>query len=300
MKKAITIICLLLYVHVYVHAQQNTGEITVDGRSRSFVVYIPGPVNTTQKLPVLISLHGRLGTGKQMMGFADFRPIADREKFIIVCPDGIDRSWNAGGKTPANRKGVNDVKFIDELITYIINTYNGDAKRVYVAGMSNGGFMASRLACELSNRIAAIAAVGASMSKNMGYQPGKPMPVMYIQGTGDPLVPFAGGPMKKGARYEIYGHEDVLKLWVAADICYHEPVITHIPDNAGDGTSITKEEYTNKIGVKVIGYTIDNGGHTWPGGTQYLPKMIIGSVSHNLNGCEAIWDFFKNYKLADN
>ena len=281
-------------------AQQKEGQITVDGLQRKFVIYIPSGADKFAGLPVLISLHGRFGNGAQMMRFADFRPMADRDKFIIVCPDGIDHSWNGGGPTPAERKGVNDVKFIGQLITYIVNTYNGDEKRVYIAGMSNGGFMASRLACELSNRVAAIAAVGASMAEGMVFQPGKPMPVMYIQGTADPLVPFAGGAMKKGAHYEIYGHNEILKLWAMTDHCNATAIVTNIPDNANDGTSVIKEEYTNNAtGVKVIGYTITNGGHTWPGGTQYLPKFVIGSVTHNLNACEVIWDFFKGYGVAE-
>jgi len=293
---------LLLLFTGFAAAQGRTdqGEILVDGLSRSFVVYIPATGNILQSLPVLISLHGRFGTGEQMMHFADFRQLADKEKFIVVCPDGIDKSWNAGLKTPANRKGVNDVKFIDQLITYALAKYNGDAKRVYVTGMSNGGFLASRLACELPGRIAAIAAVGASMDKYQNYHPTKPVPVLYIQGTKDPLVPFDGGAKRGGARGAIYSHAEILKLWIDADGCAETPVITNFPDNAGDGTSIIKEEYTNvKTGVKVVGYTVTNAGHTWPGGTQYLPKMMIGSVSHNMNACEVIWAFFKGYKVAD-
>jgi polyhydroxybutyrate depolymerase len=279
--------------------QQKTEQIIVDGLQRQFVTYIPAITNTTDKLPVIVSLHGRLGTGRGMMGFADFRAIANREKFIIVCPDGIDKSWNDGRPTPALKKGINDVKFIDELITYIINTYHGDSKRVYVTGMSNGGFMSSRLACELNNRIAAIAVVAASMDENVTYHPNKPIPIMYIQGTKDPLVPYAGGTMK-GAGGEIYGHQDVLKAWADADHCNNNPVITNLPDNANDGTSIIKEEYIDPLtGTKVIGYTVTNGGHTWPGGTQYLPKFLIGTVSHNMNACEVIWDFFKRYRLVD-
>jgi len=293
---------LLLFTTAIAAAQGRTeqDEIVVDGLNRSFVVYVPAVGNTPQSRPVLISLHGRFGTGEQMMRFADFRQLADKEKFIIVCPDGIDKSWNAGLKTPANRKGVNDVKFIDQLITYALGKYNGDAKRVYVTGMSNGGFLTSRLACELPGRIAAIAAVGASMDKYQNYHPTKPVPVMYIQGTKDPLVPFDGGAKRSGARGAIYSHADILKLWIDADGCAETPVITNLPDNAGDGTSIIKEEYTNvKTGVKVVGYTVTNAGHTWPGGTQYLGKMFIGSVSHNMNACQVIWEFFKGYKLTN-
>jgi len=214
---------------------------------------------------------------------------------ILVCPQGISRSWNDGRGTPANKKGINDVKFIDQLITYILKTYGADPKRVYVTGMSNGGFMTSRLACELTDRIAAVAVVGASMDQDEGYSPHKVLPVMYIQGTEDPLVPFAGGKMK-GAGGIIYGHEEVLKKWAAVDGCDSRATITNLPIQKRDGTSIIEETYQGPNGIKVIGYTVVNGGHTWPGGSQYLPRPMIGSVSHNLDACAAIWDFFKQYR----
>ena len=295
-----SILYLLLFCSASGIAQpvQKVDHLTVDGISRQFLIYLPSGLNTRQTYPVLISLHGRFGTGKSMIGFADFRLAADRDKFIIVCPDGIDRSWNDGRPTKAEQKGINDVKFIDRLISYMITRYRGDSSRVYVTGMSNGGFLASRLACELSNRLAAVAIVAASMDMGAAYQPVKPIPIMYIQGTKDPLVPYYGGTMK-GAGGVIYGHTDVLKLWAAADRCSSDPVITNEPDATDDSTNITTLTYHNpSTGIEVTGITVNNGGHTWPGGTQYLPKFIIGKVAHNLNACEAIWQFFKEYRLA--
>lgn len=284
---------ILLTASIDVWAQQKNERITVDGLKREFITYVPTGSTDYAKMPVIVSLHGRLGTADRQMKFANFKPIADREKVIIVCPQGIDRSWNDGRETPANTKGINDVKFIDLLISYIIDTYNADASRIYVTGMSNGGFMTSRLACELNNRIAAIAVVAASMDKGMIYQPTKPMPAMYIQGTKDPLVPYAGGLMRKGAKGTIYGHEDILKKWAAADNCDSKPVVTNLPVKVDDGTSVTKEEYSSPNGLKVIGFTVVDGGHTWPGGSQYLPKFIIGPLSQNINACEEIWKFFR-------
>lgn len=296
MKYRIFLISLIFAIKASAQSQQKREHITVDGITREFMIYTPA-VSSPDKLPVLISLHGRFGTGDGMMKFADFRPIADKEKFIIVCPDGIDKSWNDGRETPAHKKRINDVKFIDQLITYILNTYHANEQRIYVTGMSNGGFMTSRLACELSNRIAAIAVVGASMDKGMDYRPVKPLPVMYIQGTKDPLVPYNGGSMK-GAGGEIYSHADILKLWAQTAGCQDNLDLTNLPDSVNDGTSIKKERYSNSTaGIKVVGYTVVDGGHTWPGGTQYLPKFIVGTVSHNLNACEIIWAFFKSCKL---
>lgn len=287
---------LLMLIGLGVSAQQKNESITVDGLKREFVTYLPKGANQADKLPVIISLHGRLGTAEGQMKFADFRPIADREKIIIVCPQGIDRSWNDGRETPAHNKNIDDVEFIDSLIKYITRTYSADNTRIYVTGMSNGGFMSSRLAIDLNKYIAAVAVVAASMDKSTNPEPGLVMPIMYIQGTKDPLVPFEGGAIKKGGGGNIYGHEEILKKWAAIDSCNHKPIVTRIPMKVNDGTSVVKEEYSNSNGLKVIGYTIVDAGHTWPGGSQYLPKFIIGSVSKNLNACEAIWEFFKLYR----
>jgi polyhydroxybutyrate depolymerase len=102
--------------------------------------------------------------------------------------------------------------------------------------------------------------------------------------------------MKKGAGGDIYGHEQVLQKWAAADSCLATPVMTHLPVINEDGTSVIREEFQNPNGLEVIGYTIVGGGHTWPEGSQYLPKAMIGTVSHNLDACEIIWDFFRHYR----
>ena len=188
------------------------------------------------------------------------------------------------------------MKFIDQLITYMINTYHADPERVYVTGISNGGFMTTRLACQLHERIAAIAVVAATLDIGEGYDLTSPMPVLYMQGTKDPIVSYKGGKLF-GRR--VYSHVEIIKKWIALDNCGPEPITTNIPDTAHDGTSIVKEEYHNPAnGVKVVDYIINNGGHTWPGGWQYFPKFIIGKTTRNLNACEAIWAFFKSYKLS--
>ena len=281
--------CLLLFSTLSAMSQsvQKREEIMVDDMERAFVSYVPAGQN--KKMPVIISLHGGFASPKGMLHLADFRPLADQDKFILVCP-ASKRFWHDG----ADNKGIDDVKFIDQLITYILKTYNGDASRVYVTGISNGGFMTSRLAAQLHNRIAAIAVVAATLDVAEGYDIEKPMPVMYMHGTNDHIVSYNGG---KTFGREIYSHNAIIKKWVTLNECNPKPVITQIPDNANDGTSVVKEEYTNPDGLKVIGYTINNGGHTWPGGWQYFPKFIVGKTTHNLNACQVIWDFFKPNKL---
>lgn len=279
---------LLSTFSVMAQSQQKREEIIIDGTERAFVSYVPA--GQTNKMPVVISLHGGFASPKGMLKLADFRPLADQDKFILICPasKGI---WRDG----ANIKGVDDVKFIDQLITYVLNTYNGDASRVYVTGISKGGFMTSRLASQLHNRIAAVAVVAATLNIDEGYDLEKPMPVIYMHGTNDKIIPFNGG--KKFGR-DMYSHEQIIQKWVTLNDCNPTPVITQIPDNADDGTTVTKKEYANTAsGLKVIDYTINNGGHTWPNGRQYAPKFLIGKTTHNLNACQVIWDFFKSYQL---
>lgn len=279
---------LLSFLPIVASAQQKREEIIVDGMKRAFVTYLPA--QKTANMPILISLHGGFASPKGMLHLADFRPLADKEHFILVCP-ASKNLWHDG----ANNKGIDDVKFIDELITYIIKTYNADASRVYVTGISNGGFMTTRLACQLHNRIAAIAVVAATLNINEGYDLEKPMPVMYIHGVTDPIVPYNGG--KKFGR-QMYSHNAIINKWVTLDGCDPQPVVTQIPDNAHDGTTVMREAYSNpKNNLKVVSYIINNGGHTWPGGWQYFPKFIVGKTTHNLNACQVIWDFFKPYQL---
>lgn len=274
---------------------QQREQLMVNGLTREFLMYVPSSAGINISMPVVISLHGTLGSAEQMMGFADFRPLADREQFIIVCPEGITQTWNDGRATKANQAGIDDVGFIDQLITHLINVYQADESRIYLTGMSNGGFMVSRLACEIPHRLAAMAAVAATLDKLSSIRPAKPLPAMYIHGTKDRLVPYAGGPTK-AAGGQVFSHEEMLKLWADVNACVTPPAVTQLPDTAQDGTSVTQQVFNNaETGRQVLGYTIENGGHTWPGGPQYAPKNFVGLVSHNLNACEVIWAFFKQY-----
>jgi len=268
--------------------KQVKGNMMIDGIKRSFLTYVP--TGNTDKIPLVISLHGGFASPKSMFHLADFRPVAEREKFVVVCP-ASKHFWHDG----ANLHGIDDIKFIDHLIDDMVKTYHADPNRIYVTGISNGGFMTTRLACQLHNRIAAIAVVAATLDVGEGYDLEKPMPALYMHGTKDPIVSFEGGKLFGRS---IFSHKAIVDKWIAMDGCSKEPHITNIPDKAQDGTSILEEEYLNSsTGYKVMSYTIKNGGHTWPGGWQYFPKFIIGKTTHNLNACEEIWAFFKQYRL---
>ena len=262
----------------------------VDGIKRAYVTYIPQTAVPGVKMPLIISFHGGLASPEGQFHLADFRPIADTAGFMVICPASKHFFHDA-----RDNGGIDDVKFTDQIITYAIKNYNVDPQRVYVTGISNGGLLASRLACQLSNRLAAVAVVAASMDIGEGYEPVKPMPVIYMHGSADKLFPSAGG--KKFGRVT-YSQDGIIKKWVEVDKCDPKPVVTEFPDTMHDGTSATKYEYTNhKTGIKVMWYNILNGGHTWPGGWQYLPEFIVGKTTKNMNACAEIWNFFKGYRL---
>ena len=163
--------------------------------------------------------------------------------------------------------------------------------------------MASRLGCELSNRIAAIAVVAATMestSVSPNCNPNRPVPAIYIHGTADPLVPFTGGLMTAGgtAGGTILSHFQAIDRWVGLNRCNNNPVVSDLPDIANDGTTVKQRVYSGSIvGSEVVSYVVLNGGHTWPLGFQYLSESIIGLTSQDMNANEVIWAFFKRFRL---
>ena len=281
---------------------QNSVSLTVDGNTRSFIVYLPKGYNNAGKMPMIFAIHGGSGTPEGMINIANFKAIADRDKVVLVYPSGIQKNWNDGRPTTPNQLGINDVSFFNQMCDYMINNYSVDGTKIYATGISNGGFMSSRLGCELSNRIAAIAVVAATMEATTiapSCNPGRPVPVIYIHGTTDPLVPFAGGQMTAGgtAGGSILSHSQALDKWVTINSCNSIPTVTDLPDVVNDGTTIKQRVYSGGInGSEVVSYVISNGGHTWPQGYQYLNEAIIGKTSQDINACEVIWTFFQRFK----
>ena len=282
-------------------SEQKTINLTIDGNIRSFVIYIPIGYNNAGKMPLIYAIHGGSGTPEGMINIANFKTIADRDKVVLVYPAGVQNNWNDGRPTIPNQLEINDVLFFNQLCDYMINNYSVDAKKIYATGISNGGFMSTRLGCELSNRIAAIAVDAATMESTTiapNCNPGRPVPALYIHGTTDPLVPFLGGQMTAGgtAGGTILSHFQVIEKWVALNGCNSTPTVTDLPDISNDGTTIKQRVYTGgTTGSEVVSYVILNGGHTWPQGYQYLNEAIIGKTSQDMNACEVIWTFFKRF-----
>jgi polyhydroxybutyrate depolymerase len=281
-------------------SEQKTINLTVDGNARSFIVYLPTGYNNAGKMPLIFAIHGGSGTPEGMINIANFKPISDREKVVLIYPAGIQNNWNDGRPTTPNQLGINDVSFFNQMCDYAIANLSVDGTKIYATGISNGGFMSSRLGCELSNRIAAIAVDAATIEATTiasSCNPGRPVPAIYIHGTADNFAPFTGGTSTVGAGGTVLSHFQTIDKWVTINVCNSTPAVTDLPDIANDGTTIKQRIYSGGTeGSEVVSYVVLNGGHTWPQGYQYLNELIIGKTSQDMNACEVIWSFFKRFR----
>jgi len=316
-KSGLTIIMMVLAGTILVSFRADRGKsrrtsIVHENIKRTFTIYAPGTFDKSVQVPTIIALHGRGTSGKGMLLVTrkGFNRLADIDRFLVVYPDGIERNWNDGrmdeeANDRAHRENIDDVGFISALIDIMITEYNADPQRIYITGISNGAMMAYRLACELSHRIAAIAPVDGNIPYLLADEcsPSEPVSVLAINNVLDPLVPFKGG--------EVYNHKQTIKLgkvlsvqesiafWVKRNGCLKDPVVTVMPDtDPDDGTRVIREEYSNGCnGTEVSLYSIEGGGHTWPGGLQYLPERRIGRTSRDINANEVIWTFFQKHSI---
>ncbi len=268
------------------------------GLKRKFILHTPPHPNPQAAL--VINLHG--GGGKIdsqiRIDFGRFNQLADQRGFYVVYPEGYEKAWNDKrdhAPSEAHKKNIDDVGFISALIDDLTSKYSIDKKKVFSTGISNGGIMSLRLACDLSFKIRAVAAVTAQMSENM-YKECKPSGkpgVLLMNGTEDTLVPYNGGAIKifRKVRGQLISTEKTLKFFQKHNGCGNQSE-TALPDRANDGTRVFKRIYT---GCQLRLYRVEGGGHTWPGGWQYLGKFIIGRTSKDINASDEIWAFFSGF-----
>jgi polyhydroxybutyrate depolymerase len=278
-------------------AESRNITITSGGINRNFTAHLPAGFNNNSNMPLAFVNHGGQGNPTNMLALTDFRTLANQDKWILIYPEGYQASWNDGRPTAANQANINDVQFFSDMIDYAVANFKVNNKRVYATGISNGGFMSARLGCELSNKIAAIAVVAASIPQALSCTPTNPVASICIQGTLDPLVPFLGGTVTPGAGGVALSHAQAVTKWITNNNCGTTPITTNLPDiSTTDGTTIVERKYTNSSnGIEVVSYVVTGGGHTWPQGLQYLPEATIGKTSQDMNANEVIWNFFKKY-----
>ena len=225
------------------------GALTVSGLQRTYFVHVPpGPPNG-----LVINLHGAGLTGADQAASSGYNTIADQHGFVVAYPNGVDFSWADGrGASAPDRQGVDDVGFLAALITQLTQQYGISPGRVFVTGMSAGGFMATRLACDRADLVAAVAPVAGTLGSGVPCAPSRPVSVLEVHGDADPVVPYHGGPMVgRGGPSDIVAAPVLADRWRALNGC---------PPPAPGATLSTG----CAAGTAVDFVTIPGGGHTWP------------------------------------
>ena len=301
--KKIKLIACCSFIVASSYTQNLNKKILVDGIERAYIVHLPPSFHSLQKLPLIFALHGGGGTAKGAVDLYNLETLADKNNFIVVYPDAINKAWNIPGMTSRVKKldtSIDDAHFIAVLLDTMIANYKADNKNIFCTGISRGAMFSFYLADVLNERIKAIAPVCGGISQTMAktYSFKKPVSVLMINGTADPLVNYNGGYGKMNKRNEgnedadMLPAEDLVKKIIALNHCDTKPKTTALPDtDAGDGCTETEYLY-DCSNVKVDFIKIENGGHTWAGGTQYLPRFIIGRLCEDFSASQKIFDFF--------
>jgi len=259
-------------------------SLVFQGKTRDYIVFTPH--HQSNAMPLIINLHGYGSSAEEQMAYTGMNAVADTAGFIVVYPDAVGRRWNSGiGDNPSwPTPDVDDVGFIDALIEALGERYEIDSTRVYACGMSNGGFMSCKLACELSHKIRAAASVTGIISTGTvsSCSPHKAIPMLFMFGTQDPTVPYLGTAGWHSAE-ETVRHFSALNSCSVSDTVF---MTDRDPKDESTATRITCEDSTGN--KRVVFYKIVGGGHTWPGAVFALR----GNTNRDINASEIICRFF--------
>lgn len=281
-----------------VQAEEDTAyTLRVGGLDRTYLVHTP-PAGAGVARPLLLVFHGGSGTARGMPRFTHLDEIADRTSLIVVYPQGVDKHWNDGRNSIKNK--VDDVGFVRAILDTMERNFSVDQSRIYATGISNGGIFVERLACDLADRIRGIAAVAGTLSQDYLGQchPVRPITVMQFDGTADPIIPYNGGNVA-----DFGGHGEggmalsvdaTTAFWARMNGCASAGPVESLPPHATfDPTRVSRQTWSRcRGGSAVVLYSIHDGGHTWPGGPQYLPKFIVGRASRQIDASDTMVHFF--------
>jgi polyhydroxybutyrate depolymerase len=280
--------------------------IMVGGVARSFAAQLAD----TRPAPLVIVLHGGTQAGTDMATRTSWPLVAKREHFSVVFPDGLNRAWadlRPGGKRTGRipPEGTDDVAFIAGLIEKYVTDGSAEPNRIYVTGLSNGGAMTMTLACVRADLFAAAASVAMNLTDDSAEacHPQRPVPMLLMNGTADPLIPYEGG--RGSSRFAGDGYwstEQTLNFWRRINGCEEaDASAVDLEDrDPGDQTTVTRISSPCPPGRGVLLYRINDGGHRMPGGfadTKFvrLVDYLFGPQNHDIDGAETIWDFFKQF-----
>ncbi len=280
----------------------TTAQVDVDGTTRSYLVAVPS--SARPPAPAVVAFHGGGSDGAFFAARTGIVASAEQHGFVAVFPNGSGRTrrlltWNAGTCCAyAVEQAVDDVAFVARLLDELVARHGVDPERIYLTGMSNGAMLAYRVAVELPERIAAVAAVAGTL----GVDPALvrvPVPVLHLHGTEDRHVPFAGGVGPRSVQGAAFRSVDeTLSAWVRAHGIATAPERSELPDAADDGTTVVRHLWSAPSGrTAVVLYEVRGGGHAWPGRADR--EAAQGRATFDLDLDEVMWAFFREHALRD-
>jgi polyhydroxybutyrate depolymerase len=279
--------------------------IKIGQATRHYTVQLPA----IKLAPLVIVLHGNTQTGADMITRTSWPAVARRENFAVVFPDGLNHAWAdlrpnnlRAGRVPPH--GTDDVVFIAKLVEKLVADGSADPKRIYVTGISNGGAMTMTLVCKRADLFAAAATVIINLTNESASacHPARPVPMLMINGTADPLIPYQGG--RGTSRFAVDGFwsaEKTMGFWRKTNGCEADnAAVTDLDDgDRADRSTVTRIESRCPAGRDVVLYRVNEGGHRMPGAPDArfprLANAFLGPQNHDIDGAEIIWAFFKKF-----
>lgn len=257
---------------------------TYDGYKRHALYFRPSATSST-RVPLLVVLHYRGGDGEAMNYLTNVSLLARDAGIWVVLPDARGHNWN---HDPADTNRVDDVAYLSNLIDSAVTRFPVDPKRVYMAGFSDGGFMAMRFACERPAKVAGVATVAATFLKKLYRvcQPSLGMPLLMINGTADERT-------KYDSQFGVLTVPATATRWAQIDGCPTAPTRTNLPDIADDRTTVALDTWAACAAGEVRLYTVEKGGHTWPGASR--KTLMYGRTSYDIDATATIWQFFQRF-----
>lgn len=281
-------------------------SIKVGKLERYYLVHVPPRYQKNRPTPVVLNFHGGGGNAESQRNFSQMDVTADRYGFIVVYPQGTSRkrvlkfrqgyTWNAGSCCGwAQEHNIDDVGFTAALLDDLAQQFNINPRMVYATGYSNGAIMCYRLACELSDRIAAIAPVSGPMAMtSANCLPPRPISIMHFHGTKDESAPYEGGAGRRSVPGQNFQSvEKTIRFWLRQN-----KLADKKPRVIRKGKALGRFYGPGKDNREVILWSIEGGGHTWPGGKfGGLGKRFLGEMTRDISASDLMWIFFKRHPM---
>ncbi|HET9839957.1 MAG TPA: PHB depolymerase family esterase [Candidatus Angelobacter sp.] len=274
-------------------ADTTNGSIVSSGITRRYLLYVPRSYDRTKATPLVISLHPAATWGAFERNVSGWNELAEQHGFIVVYPNGSGAffgGFSAGQHVwPQGQQSLpRDAKFISGLIDKLEREYNIDAKRIYADGMSNGGGMAYALSCELPDRIAAVGVVAGAVESGKNCRDTRPVPVIVFHGAADKFAAYEGGkPAIAPVRLE--NIPDWIARVARRNQCRGGASESRV------STNVRRAVYSGCTeNADVVFYTIEGGGHTWPGG-KHLPRWLVGHTTDEISASGLMWEFYQEH-----